>query len=254
MELTVKIIRNNSLFAKNIGVSKWANCFEYIAPYWTRTGNIYTGLTKELQAELEQALRYEPGYLAPTSDYWTTFAIKVGRDGFRFSTDNPLGLLMYNFLKDHKRVAYGIDKVRPSTDYLLINENTEAEQMNKRNKIRREAYRSFDKMSIEEMRKCLRLFGMKSDNLSNELVESKLAEIIEGNAQLYLTKWVENKDRDIYYMVETAIAKNIIRKNKSLYYYGTDVIGNGIDDVVAFFKDKTNQDIKLSILNDIEVK
>jgi hypothetical protein len=28
-------------------IIKYSNCFDYIAPYWTRSGNVYTGLTEE---------------------------------------------------------------------------------------------------------------------------------------------------------------------------------------------------------------
>jgi hypothetical protein len=55
-------------------------------------------------------------------------------------------------------------------------------------------------------------------------------------------------------MVEEALSKNIIRKNRSAYYFGTDLIGNGIDDVIAYLKDKKNQDILLSIKKEIESK
>ena len=29
------------------GITKYKNCFDYIAPYWTRSGNKYTGLTED---------------------------------------------------------------------------------------------------------------------------------------------------------------------------------------------------------------
>ena len=29
------------------GITKYKNCYDYIAPYWTRSGNKYTGLTEE---------------------------------------------------------------------------------------------------------------------------------------------------------------------------------------------------------------
>lgn len=53
----------------------------------------------------------------------------------------------------------------------MINKDSEAEEQNKFNKVKREAYREMDKMSTEEMRKCLRLYGMKSDSMSNEVAE-----------------------------------------------------------------------------------
>ena len=141
-----------------------------------------------------------------------------------------------------------------SKDYVLINKDAEAEQTNRINKAKREAYRELDKMSIEDMRKCLRLYGMKSDTMSNELVEAKLSEQVETSPEKFMLKWVNNPNKEINFVIEEAIAKNIIRKSRTQYFFGTDLIGNGIDDVIAFLQDKKNQDIKLAILNEIKSK
>jgi hypothetical protein len=136
----------------------------------------------------------------------------------------------------------------------MINKEAEAEVANKANKIKRDAYRSMDKMTLEEMRKCLRLFGVKSDSLSNEMVEAKLAEHIEKDPSKFIRTWVENPNKEITFVIEEALAKNILRKNRASYYFGTDLIGNGIEDVIAYLKDKKNQDIYLSIKSELESK
>ena len=69
-------------------------------------------------------------------------------------------------------------------------------------------------MSIEEMRKCLRLYGHKTDNISNELVESSLFDLIENNPDKFFLIWVNNKVRDTQYIIGAAISKNVIRKSK----------------------------------------
>ena len=144
--------------------------------------------------------------------------------------------------------------MNPSKDYVLINKDSEAEQANRINKIKREAYRELDKMSIEDMRKCLRLYGMKSDTMSNELVEAKLTEQVETAPDKFMLKWVNNPNKEIHFVIEEASAKNIIRKNRTQYFFGTDLIGNGIDDVIVYLQDKKNQDIKLAIMNEIKSK
>lgn len=250
MEVTVRIIRSNPWS----GIIKWPTCYDYIGSYWTRTGNIYTGLDKETQSRLEEELGYEPGKLASTSSFWDTFAVKVGRDGITLDTKRPEDELKYLFLKNHKRVADGLNKITASTDYVLINKDSEAEETNKRNKTKREAYKAMDKMSLEDMRKCLRVFGIKSDTMSNELVEAKVSEIIEDNPAQFITRWVQNPNREMNFVVEAAIAKNIIRKNRTQYYYGTDMIGNGIDDCIAYLKDKRNSEILAAVMNEIQAK
>ena len=243
MEVIVRIMKVNPW----TGLTKWPTTFDYVGPYWTRSGNIYTGLSSE-------DARKEEGELAPNSDFWTTFAVKIGKRDLILDTEKPLDELQYLFLKGHKRVADGLSNMNPSKDYVLINKDAEAEQANRVNKVKREAYRELDKMSIEDMRKCLRLYGMKSDTMSNELVEAKLTEQVETSPEKFMLKWVENPNKEINFVIEEAIAKNIIRKNRTQYFFGTDLIGNGIDDVIAYLQDKKNQDIKLAILNEIKSK
>ncbi len=250
MEVIVRIIKANPWS----GITKWPTCFDYVGSYWTRSGNLYTGLTKEDSTRLEQELGYPEGQLSPHSSFWDTFAVKVGKKDVILNTDKPEDELKYLFLKNHKRVANGLNKITPGTDYVLINQDSEAEEKNRINKVKREAYREMDKMSIEEMRKCLRLYGIRSNEMSNELIESKLSELIEQDPNKYLEKWVNNADKEINYMIEEALAKNILRKNRTNYYFGTDLIGNGLDDVIAYFKNKANSEIKATILNEIKSK
>ena len=250
MEVILKMTKVNPW----TGLIKWSNCYDYIASYWTRSGSRYTGLSKEDQAELEQALGMAEGSLHPDASYWDTFAIKIGKKDLIINTDRPEGKLQYLFLKKHKRVADGLNKVSPSTDYVLINKEAEAEVANKANKVKRDAYRAMDKMTLEEMRKCLRLFGVKSDTLSNEMIEAKLAEHIEKDPSKFIRIWVENPNKEINFIIEAALSKNILRKNRATYYFGTDVIGNGIEDVIAYLKDKKNQEVFLAIKSEIESK
>ena len=250
MEVIVRIVKVNPW----TGLTKWPTTFDYVGPYWTRTGNIYTGLSEEDARRLEKELGYEEGKLNPSSEFWTTFAVQLGKRDLILDTNKPYDELKYLFLKNHKRVADGMNALNPSKDYLLINKDSEAEETNKRNKVKRDAYRELDKMSIEDMRKCLRQYGMKSDSMSNELVEAKLSEQIESAPDKFIMKWVNNPNKEMNWMIEEALSKNILRKNRAQYYFGTDLIGNGIEDVIAYLKDKKNQDILISIKNELKSK
>ena len=250
MEAILKFARENPW----AGIAKYKNCKDYIGPYRTRSGNIYTGLTTEDARRLEKEMGYEEGHLSPQSAFWKRYAVSLGSRELVLHTERPEDELAYLFLKGHKRVANGIANIRPSHDYVLVNREAEAEEANRRNKRKREAFAEFNKMSIEEMRKCLRLYGRKTDNISNELVESSLFDLIENNPDRFFIIWVDNKVRDTQYIIETAISKNIIRKSKNIYYYGTDIIGRSLEDAIATLNDKKNQDLKLTIMQEIESK
>ena len=205
MEVIVRIMKVNPW----TGLTKWPTTYDYVGPYWTRNGNIYTGLSTADARRLEKALGKQEGELNPDSEFWDTFAVKIGKKDVILDTDRPLDELQYLFLKGHKRVADGLSNMNPSKDYVLINKDAEAEQTNRINKAKREAYRELDKMSIEDMRKCLRLYGMKSDTMSNELVEAKLSEQVETSPEKFKLKCVNNPNKEINFVIEEAIAKTL---------------------------------------------
>lgn len=250
MEVVLKFARVNPW----AGIAKYKNCYDYIGTYWTRSGNRYTGLTEEDARRLEKEMGYEEGHLAPTSTFWKTYSIRIGAKDVYLHTEKPEDELAYLFLKGHKRVALGLSNIKPQNDYVLVNSEAEAEAKNKINRVKREAVTEFNKMSLEEMRKCLRIYGNRADNISNELVENKLFELIEKDPNKFFLIWVNNKNKETQYILDTAIGKNIIRKSKNIYYYGTDVIGRSNDDVISFLNNKANQEIKLAILNEIDAK
>lgn len=250
MEVILRFARVNPW----AGIAKYKNCYDYIGTYWTRSGNRYTGLTEEDARRLEKEMGYEEGHLAPTSPFWKTYSIKIGAKDVYLHTEKPEDELAYLFLKNHKRVALGLSNIKPQNDYVLVNSEAEAEAKNKINRVKREAITEFNKMSLEEMRKCLRIYGNRADNISNELVENKLFELIEKDPNKFFLIWVNNKNKETQYILDTAISKNIIRKSKNIYYYGTDVIGRSNDDAISFLNNKANQEIKMSILDQIETR
>jgi len=233
---------------------KYRNCFDYIAPYYTRSGSIYTGLTPEDEKYFEKALGYEEGHLAKTSDFWTTFSVKVGARTLLLDDSIPRQAMMIKFLSGHKRVATSLDKLDAGKDYLLINREAEAIEQNKQNKLRRDAIKEFDNLSLEQMRKCLRLYGMASDRMSNELVESTLFNQVDKNPKKFFEKWVDNKSKETEFLLESAIAKGVIRKDKTHYFYGSDMFADSLQDAIAYLDSKKNQDLKLSIINEVENK
>lgn len=236
------------------GVYKYKNCYDYIAPFLTRSGNAHTGLTESDSKRLEKALNFAEDTLAPFSKYWDTFAVKISNNELTLDTDRAWDELQYLFLKNHKRVADGLGDQKPHSEWILINKESEAKEANISARKKREALREFDKMSMDDMRKCLRIYGYRSDSMSNELVESRLFELIEKEPDRFFSKWVNNKSKMTEFVIEAAVSKNIIRKSKNMYYYGTDVIGTSLEDAIATLDDKKNNDLRLGIMSGIEEK
>ena len=250
MVVELKIKKKNP----RIGLVKYKNCFDYIAPYFTRSGSIYTGLTPEDEKYFEKALGYEEGHLSKTSDFWTNFCVKIGARTLLLDDSIPRQAMIIKFLSGHKRVATSLDKLDAGKDYLLINREAEAIEQNKQNRVRRDAIRELDNMSLEQMRKCLRILGIGADRMSNELVESTLFDMVDKNPKRFIDKWVDNKKKETEFLLEDAISKGVIRKDKTHYFYGSDMFADTLEDAIAYLDDKKNQDLKLSIINETKNK
>jgi len=233
------------------GILQYKNCHTSLASYFTRTGRLYTGLTPEDEKRLGEKLRID---LNPTSPFWITFHIKMSGRDLILETDDPYDEMRYLFLKNHKRVANGMGDKKATANFVIINEEEEAVESNKLSQIKRKAIKEFDKMTTSEMRKCLRLYGHNAEDLSNESVEFKLDNLVEEDPQRFLTTWVLNTNKDTEFLIQEAISKNVIRKTKNVYKYGTDIIGHGLEDAILYIDAPENQDLKLAISNETKAK
>jgi len=247
MRVIVRPINKHKMF----NIVKYKNCYDYLGPYYTRSGNIYTGLSMIDTQRLGGVLGVN---LSPASSYWNTFFVRLGADDVYLDTEDPLDEIKYLFLKNHKRVKTSMFEHKATADYLLINKDEEAKRENLFNKAKVDAISEFKRMSLTDMRKCLRLFGHNAENSSGELVENSMFKIVEANPAMFLDKWVNNKNREMEVVLEKAISRNIIRRNKNIYKFGSDVIGYSMEETIDFLNDPKNQDIKMSVLNSIDAK
>jgi len=235
------------------GVYYYRNCKHHIGSYWTRSGKRSTGLSKEDRERLEGLLDHK---LDPDSEFWTTFSITLEekKPTVVLDTDYPWEELQYKFLKGHKNVANGYTDKKASADYILVEEKATAQEVMKTAQVRIKALTEYSKMTTEQMYKCLRLYGHRSENASLEVVQSALYQLVEENPSKFLQVWVNNENKEIQYIIEEAVAKNILRKNKTTYKYGTDIVGYTLEDSIEYLKNPANSTIKLGILSQIQGK
>jgi hypothetical protein len=247
----MKVILRPIGWNKWSGITKYKNCFEDIGSYYTRSGQLYTGLSEEDEARLTKSLGLD---LKKSSDYWKTFFIRTSVSDIILDTDNAMDELKYLFLKSHKRVKNSLMENKAGANFVLINRDEEAKRDNVYAKLEIEAVIEFNKLTPTEMRKCLRIFGHNADTMSTEVTQSKLYQVIKANPQSFLDRWVNNKDKEEQVLIETAISKNIIRRDKHMYKYGSDTIGNSLEETIGFLKDPRNQDVKLGIISACDAK
>lgn len=233
------------------GLIKYRNCYEDLGSYFTRSGRLYTGLTKADETRLGDRLGLD---LSPNSEFWKTFHIRTATKDLFLDTEDPMDELRYLFLKNHKRVADSIFQKKSTANFVIINKDEEAKKANLYNKIKRRAISEFDKLTRDEVVKSLRLYGNNAENVSADVAENMLFDIVEGNPQKFLDLWVDNTTRDTEFLIQKAIASNVLRKVKTTYKYGSDVIGNGLEEAIDYLNAPINQDIKLAVIQATQSK
>src|SRR5215470_11165105 len=225
------------------GYSKFPGCATTFGPYKTRTGKWYTGLTKEDVARLSAATGIEEAALMPPSEvegnikqgsYWKNWAIRVTSAGVLLDTSDPYDEIRYLFLKGHPWVAVGTDAKNSTHKFVLLNVEQEAITNNEKNKTKRQVATAVDKMDVGMMRAALRVLGIDPSQMSDVVVESELNKEAFKNPSKFVSAWINNKDREFEDFLEQLVQKQIIRKNKTAYIHGTETIGNGKQDAIAY--------------------
>ncbi|MFA5396906.1 MAG: hypothetical protein WC346_12935 [Methanogenium sp.] len=236
------------------GISKYKGCYTYLAPYLTRSGSLYTGLSTATPEEratkerLEQALGQD---LSPMSKFWESYFIRIGSTDIFIDPSTPRGELDYLFLKKHKRIASTVNKVLPSHDFVLIDENEEAKVVNEYNRNKRQAFKELDKMSPSDKRRALRIYGFNPETSTDEMIENRLTDLIEKDPKKFFSLWVDNKKRDTEFLIKQGVALNVLSKNKTVYKYGQDVIGHTLEDAIDYLDNPINQETKIAIQKNI---
>lgn len=239
------------------GVEFYPNCNHTLRPYMTRKQTKYTGFGKEYKnLEDRERLESELGVdLRPGSSFWKTFFIKVGSEVVYIDTDNPMDEIKYHFLKNHYKVKTSITANKPGAVFYLDNIEETANVVNERNRIKRAAYKEFDKMKGEDMRKALRLYGDgRSTGVSDAVAEERLIQRIEQNPQHFLDIWVNNKNRATEFLIKEAVSSNVVTKNKNIYSYGTVILGKTLQEAIIYLDNAENNDIKAAIINEANIK
>lgn len=235
------------------GFVRYKNTKDYITPYYTKSGVIYTGLTEDEAKYFGEKLQKD---LNPLSDFWHSFSIIMTDKVKELDLSNVTHQLEYKFLQNHVRIAS--DPTDPNIgikDYVILDENKEAEVINKRSSAKRKANQLFDKLSTDNKKDILRLYpGFTSmDTVSSEIIDARLYEKLEENPEKFIAH-AEDKKRDMKVMLKDLVATELLRKNKSSYYYGEDFLGHDEESTIEYLSHPDHQALKIDLIKQLEAK
>lgn len=255
-----KIDRTKKVVLRPLKRKTWSNftrypkCYDTIAPGLSMGGGVVTGLDKEDQEYLEKELNLAPGTLGPFSTYWVEYKIKMSEKDRILDLANPRQLLDYLFCLAHKRVANSLGERYnwPKADYVIFDADEEARVKNAERRVKRDAAAALAKMSPDEMRDKLKLFGKNAYNTSNEIVEDTLSKIAEETPEKFLGV-VKDKLAEMKVFVKDLEHYGVLRKKNTAFYYVDDMVGTDLDSTAKFLSDKDNQELLIVLRKKLAV-
>ena len=204
-----------------------------------RTGEPTSGLSVDEIKHFEKALG-----ITLDKEFWETFQVRLGDTSMPFNTADPMDELRLKFLKTHSRIiAPSKSEVRPTHQYVIIDEEKVAEETSKQMDYEFTAYGYAANMSLQEMISFLKLYQIKADTASPNTIKSKIREKILNDSKLFCENF-EDKDKQIKQIIFDSQRFAIVKNRNGSWYLGDTMIGASDLKLIEFFKDPTHaQDI-----------
>lgn len=252
--------RNRKVEIKSLGKSKFGGLAIYpntsgvtLTPQLNKAGGYNTGLTKEEEEELEKILNLPKGSLnKKNGDFWHAQEIKVKSKTVLDLSDESQ-YIKYKWLTASTRVCPSPNDLikYPQAEYVIVDEETIAKQESKNIDWEIEAFEIFTKLSQEEMRGLLKVFGVKADNASMDMIKTKTHKILKANPEVFIAT-AKDKNLKTRIIIEDMIDKQIISRWKTFFKNGDEIIASSMEELVEFFNNPKNSAIVAGLKNRLE--
>lgn len=233
----------------------YENCKDELIPGLNKvTGVLRTGLTAEEEKEFEEKLGMEAGALSKSSNFWVTYKLKIPEDGLTLNTQNPKDALDYKVLFADPTVAKSLTELKTNAvaEYVMTTDSAEAKVKNNKRNLIASAYAKFARLSQADTIDALYMFGKDPSTLDFEVAQNRLGEIVDESPAKFLEVVGDKLFKDKVFFMKL-IKAGVVKKhgtgtgtNMPLYYEDI-MLGSGLEEAIAFFKDKENQQIALGI-------
>lgn len=229
-------------------------------------GATYKGVPSNLEKELLPLVIDIPEgsteFRKASREYWQSMTIKVPSEGTVLNVsinedgfpENPKEYLQYVWADGHPHVAKTKDEMNKfgKFRFYLHDPDRESKQENDRVKAKAKAYKEFVKVLDDEKQteRVLRVMGNQNPlKMSAEQRENALHKQMESDpAKFY--KVATDDTLAVKDFVAELLEKEIIRKSGNTYFYMDEMIGETLDETVAYLKNKKNS----GTLNDLKAK
>jgi len=248
------------------GAQLFSKAFHSFSPGMFTTGLLNTGLTPELEKAFEKEMHLQPGTLSKyNKDYWSTYSIKIPKDGRKLDCDsNMTDKLAYLVLKAESQTAMG--KVAMSmielqtnafTEYIVMSDEVEARNTKTTLNVKSKAFKFYNTMTIEDQKDFLRVYkeGARykiGDNSKNELIESKVLEIVDNEPQEFLDLVQNTNYKDMLFLSKCFLNRLVNRSGSKYVTPEGEVIGNSYLDAIQNLQDPNFNAVKISLTTKLQ--
>lgn len=237
------------------GISSYAKSVTTLGCEMSHKGGYFkTGLTEDEERYYEEQLKLEKGMLNKHSKWWSevfnvVHPIRLNRTkSTELILDNPINQLKYRALLENSKVANSeIEKSRPNIEFFIDDGEAKAKSENELFNYEFEGMGAIHKMSPEEKRGNLRLFGKKGvDTVSEGMLNAQLVLELKKDPKLFV-ETISDKDVITKAFIQELIEKHLIKRKGNYYLHGEDTIANSTEECVEYFNDIKNQSVKLTL-------
>lgn len=236
------------------GISAYAKSITTLGCELGKAG-FKTGLTPELETYYEGALELKKGELNKNSKWWSNVfnvehPIRLNNTKVtEILLDTAIDQLKYYALLASSKVANSEIEKGPRTIFYIDNAEAKAKAEIETFNYKYEGAGLIHKMTPEEKRTNLRLFGKSGlDTMSENVLNSQLMGELEKNPKLFV-EILQDKDLATKGLIKELVEKNILKRKGNYYMHGDDTIANSTEECVEYLNDKKNQSVRLILVS-----
>ena len=193
-----------------------------------------------------------PDWPVAERTFWANMRVRVPFEGVELDITlnedgtavNPMDYCTYRWCKVHRQVAGSKEEMDRDgrKKYYIYDPEGDLVKQNNKIKLKKDADKEFIKISsdIDKMKRVLRVLTKSNPDKLNDLeLENQLYAAKDNSPEKFL-KVSLDKHLDIKAEVEHLVEAGVLRKIGNQHIYGDETIGEDMNDVVVYFKNKKN--------------
>lgn len=213
-----------------------------------------TGLTLEEEKHFEEVLGLAKGTLGKKSKWWGDLEIKMPAKQLKLNLGDPINEIKLKVMQASSKFANSQLELKkwPHAEYVIVDEESEAQVEAIAIDKEIEAMEKFSNMSIEQKRGILKLYGRKGiDNATESLIKTALHKEIKLDPSKFL-ELTNDKSLQTKTLVYDMVEHGILTKVRNYYKDGDEVIGNSIEEAVAYLDSPKNNTMKAALIDKLQ--